>query len=418
MIVEFSVKNFRSIKEMQTISFVASPLKSAPEYAEVDENNIVEVGGMRLLKTVGIYGPNSSGKSNVLRAFSLFCRAIGNSPSPEPQVVLSDSFLYQDDNQEKETFFQIVLLLDGKKFRYGLTVKKNVIMDEWLYGPASKNTVPYFIRNGSKDNIDLKEVFEESKGVPPLEHEHIPYLTHVASHKKGFAFLIWNFMHNYVISNIGIRGPISNYKFLRSFSIEKVETKSEKKQLLNFLSLFNMNYTDIGILTIQSSPFNKDQEVMVTKNFQRGDTGTAQVTLNLDVYESAGTQKLFNLAGLLLNAFNNGNTVLALDELDSNFHPALLIKLVRIFNDSKVNTGNSQLLFTTHDTNLLDPSVMRRDQFYFTEKDANDATKLYSLADLKGIRNDADFAKQYLAGYYGALPILDNYLNEKVAKDE
>ena len=109
---------------------------------------------------------------------------------------------------------------------------------------------------------------------------------------------------------------------------------------------------------------------------------------------------------------------MALDELDSNFHPALLIKLVRIFNDSKVNTGNSQLLFTTHDTNLLDPSVMRRDQFYFTEKDANDATKLYSLADLKGIRNDADFAKQYLAGYYGALPILDNYLNEKVAKDE
>ena len=102
-----------------------------------------------------------------------------------------------------------------------------------------------------------------------------------------------------------------------------------------------------------------------------------------------------------------------LDEIDSHFHPALLINLVNLFNNPRINKSNSQLLFSSHDTNLMAPSIMRRDQFYFTEKNIDFSTKLYSLADLKGIRNDADFAKQYLAGFYGALPHLEQFeINE------
>jgi AAA15 family ATPase/GTPase len=119
---------------------------------------------------------------------------------------------------------------------------------------------------------------------------------------------------------------------------------------------------------------------------------------------------MFDLAGLLLRVFNNDNQCfILLDEIDSHFHPTLLIKLVSLFNNPEINRSNSQLLFTSHDTNLMSPSIMRRDQFYFTEKNSNNSTRLYSLGDLKGIRNDADFAKQYLAGYYGALPYLEQY---------
>ncbi|RZJ86039.1 MAG: ATP-binding protein, partial [Chryseobacterium sp.] len=126
--------------------------------------------------------------------------------------------------------------------------------------------------------------------------------------------------------------------------------------------------------------------------------------------ESAGSQKLFDLAGLLLLTFNfKESAFIILDEIDSNFHPSLLIQLIKLFNDPEINKSNSQLLFTSHDTNLMSPAIMRRDQFYFTEKNEDFATRLYSLADLKGIRNDADFAKQYLAGYYGALPVLEKY---------
>ncbi len=101
-----------------------------------------------------------------------------------------------------------------------------------------------------------------------------------------------------------------------------------------------------------------------------------------------------------------------LEELDSYFHPSLVIQLIKLFNNPEFNKANCQLLFTSHDTNLLSPALMRRDQFYFTEKEEDDSTRLYSLADLRGIRSDADFARQYLAGYYGAVPQLTNYFTE------
>lgn len=127
---------------------------------------------------------------------------------------------------------------------------------------------------------------------------------------------------------------------------------------------------------------------------------------------------MFDLAGLLLLTFGLPQSAfIILDEIDSNFHPSLLIKLVSLFNDPEINRSKSQLLFTSHDTNLMSPAIMRRDQFYFTEKKEDNSTRLYSLADLKGIRNDADFAKQYLAGYYGAVPVLENYCNIQNADD-
>ena len=136
------------------------------------------------------------------------------------------------------------------------------------------------------------------------------------------------------------------------------------------------------------------------------------LTMNLGYSESAGNKKLFDLAGLLLESLYEKNIqrLIVIDEIDSNFHPSLLIKLIGMFNNPKINRNNSQLLFTSHDTNLMSPSIMRRDQFYFAEKQTDESTRLYSLADLRGIRNDADFAKQYLAGYYGALPVLNDYM--------
>ena len=97
------------------------------------------------------------------------------------------------------------------------------------------------------------------------------------------------------------------------------------------------------------------------------------------------------------------------DEIDNNFHPSLLRQFVRFFNDPSINSAGAQLLFTSHDTNLLDPEILRRDQIYFAEKSVKDETILYALSDLKGIRNNADFARQYLAGFYGALPMLEKY---------
>src|ERR1017187_1662234 len=145
MIVEFSVKNFRSIKDLQTISFVASGLKSSEKNSAVDKNNIVEESGTNLLKTIGIYGANASGKSNIIMALEYFINSIRNEPSSESNLIhLCNPFFYQEDSDESESFFQIVFIVNGKKYRYGYTVRKNfnsngkesreIVTNEWLYG--------------------------------------------------------------------------------------------------------------------------------------------------------------------------------------------------------------------------------------------------------------------------------------------
>jgi len=127
MIVEFSVKNFRSIKELQTISFVATGLKSSDDFAEVDKNNIAEEGTTKLLKTIGVYGANASGKSNIISAMEYFLQAIKNEASSESNLaLLCDPFLYQDVPFSSEVFFQIVFFVNQRKYRYGFTVKRNI----------------------------------------------------------------------------------------------------------------------------------------------------------------------------------------------------------------------------------------------------------------------------------------------------
>jgi hypothetical protein len=400
---------------MQTISFVATGLVSNKEkHSEVDKNNIAVVDDYRLLKTIGVYGANASGKSNIIRALSCFKGAVRALPSPQSQLSeVADPFLFQEDAENTESFFQIVFLLLGKKYRYGFTVKKNtkrvnledsaeIITSEWLYGPKEKNQVPYFIREGlniTKANLQIKE------NIPDLQFQHSLFLTHVASFDKGVFFDIWNF----------ICVEFSNQRFrqesLRIISTGMLKEENSKKEFLHFLSNFNLDYSDIIIDDKEDLKVNEitpQEKIFLSKNNMPG------VYLNLKTNESEGTKKLFDLAGTLIFLLKmQYPCFLILDELDSNFHPALVIKIIELFNNPEINKGNCQLLFSSHDTNLLNPAIMRRDQFYFTEKTEDESTRLYSLADLKGIRNDADFAKQYLAGYYGAVPVLKDFVNEK-----
>ncbi|WP_316757749.1 ATP-binding protein [Pedobacter aquatilis] len=418
MIVEFSVKNFRSISSLQTISFVATNLKSSQDNEQVDFNNIAIDGDMRLLKTIGIYGANASGKSNMIKALEFFCDAISDLPSPESRLSkLTQPFLYQDNAEETESFFQIVLIIEGKKYRYGFTVKRNplarsnpaasreVVTDEWLFGPKNVNQVKYF----SRKNLEIDGTnLPGNESIAPLEYEHTLYLIHAASYNKDICAKIRNIVRGYITSKLSSRSD-----FYRFHSINQIGDAKLKPRLIDFLKSFGMNYQDLYYKNDdESSEKNRYalEKLFLVKTACHDPNKT--VTLNMQDNESDGTKKLFDIAGLLLLALDNEiSGLIILDEIDSNFHPSLLIKLVKLFNDPEINKSNVQLLFTSHDTNLMNSSLMRRDQFYFGEKEKNDNTKFYSLADLKGIRNDADFAKQYLAGFYGGVPILSEFLD-------
>jgi uncharacterized protein len=131
------------------------------------------------------------------------------------------------------------------------------------------------------------------------------------------------------------------------------------------------------------------------------------VLFHLDFNESEGTIKLYELAPFIIDALENGDT-LVIDEFDARLHPRLSKKIIEIFNDPRTNPKNAQLLIVTHDTNLLSSSLFRRDQILFVEKDKYGASHLYSLAQFKGVRNDASFENDYLMGRYGAVPFLNN----------
>ncbi|NDV60596.1 ATP/GTP-binding protein [Bacteroides sp. 519] len=434
MIIDFSVQNFRSINKIQTLSFVTTGLKSAEKHAYIDQDNIVNNEGLSLFKTIGIYGANASGKSNILKALNHFIKIVTSPPSATSNLsLLWQPFLYQKDSDTTESYFQITLFIKGVKYRYGLTVKNDlsernnliglnniIIANEWLYADKNKNMSLLFLRVGNeivKNNLPNKNKIPSS-----LPYKHSLYLSHSAAFDaENDTNNIISYLSRQTLCNIS--GSSENFRWLSIFHLN--ENKQLKNNFINLMSSFNLNYKDILLDPETLKKFKYEDEfpqdkIFLSKEFKEGN-GLNRVLLNLEYHESAGTQKMFDLTGLLLLAFfsHEESAFIILDEIDSNFHPALLIKLIKLFNDPAINKLNSQLLFTSHDTNLMTPSIMRRDQFYFTEKQSDESTRLYSLADLKGIRNDADFAKQYLAGFYGATPSLNDYIiNDEEKPDE
>jgi AAA15 family ATPase/GTPase len=435
MILEFSVQNFRSIKELQTISLMATKLDSnSKKNPEIDSNNIAIVDGLRVLKTIGIYGANGSGKSNIILALIEFIKSVANLPSSESQLdKLNDPYRYQEDYQDTESFFQVVILLNEKRYRYGFTIKRNseskqsneeksnyskhIITNEWLFGPREKNQVMYFSRKGQ--TVDEKNI-EEKNQIPKLPYRHSLYISHAAAYDNGIYSKIRNYFRESVTTNF-LAGS-DRYRF---HTIRYINDIKLKLRLIDFLASFNISYDDIILEDdAKEERYSRfevypDEKISFLKKYTLNNAAKS-VTLNLRETESAGTRKLFDIAGLILLAFSSSKRdgVMIMDELDSNFHPNLVINLVNLFNNKEVNKSNCQLIFTSHETTLMNPSIMRRDQFYFTEKYNETETKMYSLSDLKGIRNDADFAKQYLTGIYGGVPSLHDLINNQTRTED
>jgi AAA15 family ATPase/GTPase len=425
MIIDFSVKNFRSINEIQTLSFATTGLKSKEEFSYIDTKNICEISDSRCFKVIGVYGANASGKSNIVKALDYFIRVISLQPTSISNLKpLCQPFLFNDLDENLDSYFQIIFILNYKKYRYGFTVRKNtekkvdtveysseIITSEWLYAEKGKNMSPLFTRDEKRITRNLLQNKNNIPSSPPYRHNL--FLAHAAAFDfTGECKSISDYFRGFTVSDF----EFSNEKF-RWLSIQSLNNENNTKvEFLKLLSSFNLDYSDI-ILDEHNDSDNTifpQEKINLIKNLNTTKS-RREVKLNLKNNESSGTQKMFDLAGLLLRVFDNNNQCfIFLDEIDSHFHPSLLINLIQLFNDPDVNKSQSQLLFTSHDTNLLNPSIMRRDQFYFTEKTYENSTRLYSLSDLKGIRNDADFAKQYLAGYYGALPHLDKYCSNEI----
>ena len=378
MIIQFTIGNFLSFKEQSTLSLVASALKEIQVPAE---DIIFNVGtsGLSLMKSAVVYGANASGKSNFIKALEFF----------KWYVINSSKDIQAGERVNIESFRLNSLTAN----RYGFEADNSLVHSEWLYQKANKKRakeIELFYRE--KDNFDIHTKFVVGKELAGkrMVRANALLLSVAAQFNDPTAVEIMKWLNDTTI----ISGS-NDEKIWNTATIQLDDIKM-KQRIVEF-----SRYADLGIENIE-----KIDNAIVSTHTQYDEEGheVKTITFPFRKNESEGTIKYFSLAYPIIDALDNGKRLI-IDEFDSKMHPLLTCRIIALFNSKETNPQNAQLIFTTHDTNLLSANIFRRDQVWFTQKDRYGATELYSLAEYK-VRNDASFEKDYLSGKYGAIPIV------------
>jgi AAA15 family ATPase/GTPase len=367
----------------------------------MDDNAIFEANGHRLLKCSAIYGANASGKSNVVRAMDSMKKLLFNSMF-NFQAIDVEPFALNVDTENSPSEFEVLFLIDGILYRYGFRVTAKVIVSEWLYHTPNKKELMLFERDGQVIRIQNK-TFKEGKGLQEKTRDNVLFLTVVAQFNGQIALkiLLW-FMEFQILA--GIKALDSN--ILSIDSLNSLASNFNQK-IIDFIKSFDTDIHDIFVVKKENDDESSEYPEIKTKHPLYSNNGKIIGFKLFDLYkhESEGTKKIFGLAYYILKAIQNGG-ILVIDEFDARLHPRITREIVNLFNSKDANPNNAQFIFITHDTNLLDYRLLRRDQIWFVKKNRYSSSELYSLSDLK-IRNDASFEQEYITGRYGAIPFVN-----------
>lgn len=386
MLLQFSVTNHRSIKETAVISMKAAADKTMKEIL------ISPDGKKELVPVMAIYGANAAGKSNVIHALLLMREMIcGNYAKPLKGAELPYEPFAFVDGETKPTAFEIIYYNDGIKYAYGFSFNKNKIIDEYLYHWPNGREALVFSRE--KDKYEFRESIQEQLTLAGRTSENRLYLTtsnewNCAQTEKAY---LW-FQKN-------LRGVIATGVSNEATIAAIREGGEEKKRILKEMML-----ADLGICNVELTGTREKPIISTVHRLTDSNGEQKQYTLLLG-QESVGTQRFFSRIGLWMEAINSG-AVLVVDEIEASMHPLLTRHLIEMIQDQTVNQNHAQLIFTTHDTGLLDLKLLRRDQIWFAEKDEKSMqTDIYALTEFSP-RKDENIAKGYLQGRYGAIPFI------------
>jgi uncharacterized protein len=413
MIEEFSFGNFWSFKEIQTLNMTAAKIKS--KNPQLDDINVFPIkNDLNLLKAKAIYGANASGKSNVIKALVSFIRIIKDSLKDEMALGIIHSFQLSSETENKPSFFQLIFRIGKKRFRYGFEADHKTIKSEWLFSTPNKREQPLFIREGKliveinqthfEEGVIYQKLFENSKD--QIFTDTSLFLTQLSS--TGFGKLSKQIVKT--ISSISIINGLGDYGLYKSAG-ESLYDLNKKKFILNLLNKADLGIDSLGIAYTNSID-NEDETLKIILSYRNKFNTNLKIEGRKDFsfadQESEGTKKMFELSPFIYKSIKEG-TPLFIDEFDARFHPLLTKKIVEIYNSAE--NKKAQLIFITHDTNLLSSDLLRRDQIDFVEKDKYGASHMYTLVEIKGVRNDASFEKDYIQGKYGAIPFLGDFKN-------
>jgi AAA15 family ATPase/GTPase len=429
MLLQFSIKNFRTFKDKAALSLIASNYDK--DTREVENVFGHKTFNYRLLKSAVIYGANASGKSKLLEAIAFMRHFVINSSkeSQKGEIIEVEPFRLSRETENEPSEFEIIFLLNDELFRYGFEATKEKIVSEWLYHKPKTKEIELFYRDKNKFETHGRNFTKGSAVVKEgLVRDNALFVSVAAqfNEQTAIAVIDW-FKRLKTISGLSESG-------YQGFTMGKTEKPEHKAKILELLKVADLGIQDIKLqkLDIDRLPKGMSKEmrdeilreikeenaefvadVLTThKKYDLNKQIVDNVLFSLDDDESSGTQKFFALTGPILDVIENGYT-LVVDELDSKLHPNLVCKIVSLFNSKEFNTKNAQLIFNTHDTNLLSLGLFRRDQIWFTNKDKYGEAKLYSLADFKSdeVKRNEPFEDNYIRGKYGAIPYLGFFDN-------
>jgi len=424
MILQFKVNNFRSIKDTVILNMQTDKNKQTSNSFTVDRRH--------LLKSCVIYGANASGKSNVLKAMSFMREMVLNSSKVTQST---DSLPYAPFrlNTETETassHFEIIFLHNDFKYRYGFEMDSTTVYAEWLFIDMGTNKESRLFERDVDTELYINPAkFKEGRGVKVPDNQLLLWRCDQQGGELSKLILQWFFKFNFIDG--------LEHKAYFNFALKQMQNDTTTSALIDLL-----NKADLGIddLVIEEKELSLDEieqapipaalrehmlkeqgqfkSVDVRTQHKKFDANNQLVggeAFQFERDESQGTQKFFALSAPILDTLKYGK-VLLIDELDSSLHPKLTEAFIRLFLNPEINQHNAQLIFTTHDTNLLSvPQLFERDQIWFTEKDQYGSTELYSLLEFrkntkgKDVRETDNLEKHYLQGVFGATPYLGEF---------
>ena len=398
MILKIEFDNFFSIRDRIRIDFRAASINTA--LARELSHNVMEWNGVPVLKSIGLFGPNASGKSNILKAISFCCRMILESHLNNEGVTFNFEPFKFDGWQNKPSKFLINFVCENVEYEYSFELTRERIISESLYHYPMGRRAKVFVRDAEgKYSFGTGVMAKPSDVVTNTSVKNL-FLSRASSMNREIAQKLYRyFMNQFLLGLVNV----NDMMVLDSFN-------TYKKVILKALEISDTDITDIEVrkeqvpapVAIPGQPelSYKLVDVLRFKTYHRNQK---EVMFDMDMEESNGTRKLFQILIRLLDVIKNKKGII-MDEFDMGLHTRLADFILDLIHASE----SSQLLFTSHNTNLIDVRRLRRDQIVFVNKTEEGTTEVYSLYDFKDFRENMDAEKGYLQGRFDAVPYVDS----------
>ena len=375
-----------------------------------------EVG---VLPVLAIYGANASGKTNVLRALHYFCVAVRDSQNTWKPNSSINHQPFAGASGASVTSFEVDFLISKERYSYGFELSAKEITKEWLYTYPNKRKQILFERNGHVFSYG-KNLAGNKKLIESLVRPNSLFLSAAAQNNHELLFSIYDWITDWIVIT-DERDPV----------VQVAAKICEDPEACELLSALVRN-ADLGIVGMETKRREPDAKAIeMLNNLVRGlpekmaeevqnqalnrvhvsflHAGPSQSKFAVEsTDESRGTLNYFGLIAPITSVLEQGGLIIV-DELDESLHPSLIKGILQLFVSKNSNPHGAQLIFNTHDTNLLDLDLIRRDEIWFAEKDAEGATHIYPLTDYKP-RNSENVQKGYLEGRYGAIPFVGDFV--------